>query len=309
VFGNPPQVFGSTHLRNDKFIGGYGQVNIDLTPRVELTLAGRWDRNRYDSTQYADRSLGEVVPTADGANTQEATDSKFQPKLQLSYRWTDDVMGYLSVARGFRTGFFNSGARTAAETTTNYEIGLKTMLLDSQLSVNTALYHIDYSDQQFTFIIPTPPFRASTNIPKTAVDGLEVEVAARPTQNLSLNAAVGVTDARVADGTDAPNTPKITLNLGASYERPLTPSLTSRSRIDFRRQGSYYLERGNAYSVGPKNFLNVRTSLAWDRWSAGLWVENLLDDRQVGELAIFPMYGIRLSSPPRTYGVEFRYGL
>jgi iron complex outermembrane receptor protein len=309
VMPPPPYGFDSDHLRHDEFAGVYGQVNIDLTKQTELTLAGRWDRNDYDSTQYTDQTLTTPVPTSDGLITQTARDSKFQPKAQLSYHWTPDVMSYISVARGFRTGFFNSGALTAPETTTNYELGLKSVGLEGRLSINTALYHIDYSDQQFTFITPNPPFRASTNIPKTSIDGAEVEIAARPSARLSLTAAVGVSDARVADGTEAPNTPKYTFNLGASYEYPVTASLAWRSRVDFRRQGAYYLEQGNAFSVDPKDFINLRTSLNWNKWSVGLWVENLLDERQVGELAIFSSYSIRLSSLPRTYGIEFQYGL
>jgi outer membrane receptor protein involved in Fe transport len=79
--------------------------------------------------------------------------------------------------------------------------------------------------------------------------------------------------------------------------------------MDFRRQGAYYLEQANAFSVDPKDYINLRTSLNWNKWSASLWVENLLDERQVGELAIFSSYSIRLSSLPRTYGIEFQYGL
>ena len=307
VYGNPPEVFGSTHLRNDELYGVYAQLNLDLTPQTELTLAGRYDRNRYDSTQYTDRSLSQVVPTADGVATQQAEDSQFQPKVQLSYRWTDDVMTYLSVARGFRSGFYNSGAQTAPETTTNYELGLKSMLLGGRLSINTALYHIKYSDQQFTFLTPEPPFRASTNIPSTDIDGMELEISARPTSDLLLSAALGVTDARVSDGTEAPSTPKTTLNLSASYDRPVTAAMSWVSRVDLRRQGAYYLERGNRYNISPKNYLNLRTSLQLERWSVGLFVENLLDEQQVNEAIIFPFYSIRLPSLPRTYGLELGF--
>ncbi len=303
----PPYVFGSTHLRHDRFNGVYGQANFDITPRTELTLAGRWDRNRYDDTQYSDLTFTQIIPQADGTLTQRATDSKFQPKAQLSYRWTDDVMSYISVARGFRSGYFNSGSKTAPETTTNYELGLKTVTLDGRLSMNSAIFHINYSNQQISTIIPTPPFRSSTNIPSTSIDGVELEIAARPLQRLTLSAGVGVTDARVADGTTPPITPPYTLDLAASYAQPVAPTLTWLSRMDYRRQGSYYLVIGNHYNVGPKDYLNLRSSFEFGSWSAGLWVENLLNQRQIGELAVFPFYTEVLLSLPRTYGAEFRY--
>ena len=307
---NPPIVFGSTHFRTDEFIGTYGQMNIDITSEMELTLAGRWDRNRYDSTQYADRTLTTPVAQPDGTITQEAEDEKFQPKAQLSYDWTDDVMTYISIARGFRTGYFNSGVKTEAETTTNYEIGLKTMVLDGQLQINTSLYHIDYSEQQFSFITPNPPFRGSTNIPSTSIDGAEVEIAGATPVGLFFNLGLGFTDARVADGTESPSTPKFTLNIGAEYERYISDSMTWSVRLDYRRQGSYYLLTGNTFNVEPKDYLNLRTTLQIGRhWSATLWGENILDEQQAIQASIFPWYTVRQDTYPGSYGLEVRYQL
>lgn len=310
VVENPPPVFGSTHFRTDEFIGAYGQVNIDVTPELELTLAGRYDRNRYDSTQYADRALSTPVPQPDGTITQEAEDSEFQPKAQLSYDWTDDVMTYVTVARGFRTGYFNSGVKTEAETTTNYEIGLKAVTLDGQLQINTSIYHIDYSEQQFSFITPTPPFRGSTNIPSTSIDGAELEIAAVTPIGLSANLGLGVTDARVDDGTESPSTPKFTLNLGAEYERSIGDSMVWSARVDYRRQGSYYLLTGNTFSVDPKDYLNLRTTLRiGEHWSVSLWGENVLDEQQAIQASIFPWYTVRQDTYPGSYGIEIRYEL
>lgn len=307
---NPPIVFGSTHFRTDEFIGAYGQVNIDITPATEFTLSGRWDRNQYDSTQYTDRSLSTPVPQPDGTIKQKAEDSKFQPKAQLSYDWADNVMAYVSIARGFRTGYFNSGVKTEAETTTNYEIGLKAMALEGQLQINTSLFHIDYSEQQFSFITPTPPFRGSTNIPKTSIDGGEVEFSAVTAIGLSFNIGLGVTDARVSDGTESPSTPKFTLNLGAEYARPLSGSMVWSARADYRRQGSYYLQAGNILNVEPKDFLNLRTTLRVnERWSVSLWGENILDEQQAIQTVTFPWYAVRQNTYPGTYGIEFRYDL
>lgn len=307
---NPPPVLDSSHFRTDELFGVYGQINIDLNPRTELTLAGRWDRNRYDSTQYVDRTLTVPVPQADGTIKQKAKDSKFQPKAQISYDWTDDVMTYVSVARGFRTGYFNSGVQTQAETTKNYEIGIKATALEGQLQFNTSVYHIDYSEQQFSFITPTPPFRGSTNIPKTSIDGGELEVAAITAFGLGFNLGLGVTDARVQNGSESPSTPKFTLNLGTEYERSLGGTMRWSARVDFRRQGSYYLLQNNVFNVEPKNFLNLRTTLTInEHWSASLFGENVLDDQQAIMASIFPWYTVRQDTYPGTYGLEVRFRL
>lgn len=305
-----PVVLDSTNFRNDSFIGFYGQLSVDLNPRTELTLAGRWDRNRYDSTKYTNRSLTVPVPQPNGAITQESEDSKFQPKVQLSYDWSGDVMSYVTVAKGFRTGYYNSGVHTDPEETTNYEVGLKVLATDGRLQLNSAIYHIDYSQQQFSFITPTPPFRGSTNIPETSIDGGEVELTAITPHGLAVNLALGVTDARVKDGTESPLTPKFTLNMGAQYEHALTDTLSWSARVDFRRQGAYYILTGNQYNIEPKNFLNLRASLkVGDHWTATLFGENVLDEKFATQLAFLPWYTIRQDSGPGRYGIEFRYAL
>jgi iron complex outermembrane receptor protein len=118
VAGASPFV-NSTYLRHDNFAGVYGQVNYDITHALEATAALRWDQNRYNSTQYTSLSLQTPVTLPDGTVTQRKTDAAVQPKFQLSYHWTDDLMTYATAAKGFRSGFFYSGNFTKAESTWN----------------------------------------------------------------------------------------------------------------------------------------------------------------------------------------------
>lgn len=96
-------------LRNDQAWGVYGQINYDLSDRLELTVAGRYDENNYDTTQYSDAALSIPVATFDESGNPVQTlankDDQFQPKVTLAYDVSDDKLVYLTYVEGFRFGF------------------------------------------------------------------------------------------------------------------------------------------------------------------------------------------------------------
>ncbi len=303
----------SVFERNDRFFGIYGQANIDISNQIELTLAGRWDENKFDATQYETRERNTPVPvlTPDGlVTTQGEVDSEFQPKAQLSYAWTDDIMTYVTVAKGFRTGFFNTGNLTEPETTWNYEFGFKTTLMDRRVRANGSIFYIDYSNQQFSRIVPPPKIRETDNIPETRIKGLELEVVAAPIENLSVSFGLGYLDAEVADGTDSPFTPDYTLNLGLEYSHPLLNSeWDAIYRVDYRRQASQFLERNNRFEIEEKDYLNMRLSFENEKLRITAFADNILNSRQPNEINEFPFGFIRVVNKPRSYGIEaaFRF--
>jgi len=71
----------------------------------------------------------------------------------LRYEWDlqQDVMAYASAATGFKSGHIqDSGNEAAPEEVLNYELGLKATLFDGTLRLNTALYHANYQELQFS---------------------------------------------------------------------------------------------------------------------------------------------------------------
>lgn len=293
--------------RNDEFIGVYAQVNYDVSDRLEVTLAARYDENSYDSTQFTDLTLATPVATPDGVVTQNASDDLFQPKAQISYDWNDNVMTYATVARGFRTGFFNTGNLTAPEDTWNYEVGFKSNILGGRALLNGAAFHIDYSDQQFTQIISEAPFRATTNIPETEIDGLELELVARPIDNLNVTAGLGWINAEVADGSDSPFTPDLTLNASIDYTIPVSSNLDALLRLDYSHQGEQFLGVGNQFEIGSKDYLNARASLTNGAWRLTAFSTNLTDERQPNEINNIGFGFIRVPNKPRSTGIEVSY--
>ena len=293
-------------LRKDSMWGIYGQANYDITDRLELTLALRYDENDYETTQFTGLDLETVVPTPDGVETQTANDSKWQPKVQLSYDWSDNFMTYVTYAEGFRSGFFNTGNLTAPESTQNYEIGFKSTLAGGRVRLNGAAFHIDYSDQQLTSVIGEAPFRLTTNIPESNIDGLELEMTALVTEALEVSGGLGVTDAKTVEGDKSPATPEYTLNLSVSYTQPITDVWEAYARVDYRHQGTFLIVdgTGTAFEVGEKDYVNARLMFRNDTWSIGGFVNNLFDERQANDFGFIGIGFVRSNNLPRSYGIE-----
>jgi len=311
----PSLAFGGEDLwfrKADNIWGVYGQLSYDLTDRLELTLAGRYDRDDYKNSSI-DPQTHAIIPVQDSegntVNALKAKDSAFTPKVQLSYRWSKEFMTYITYSEGFRFGFFNLGRHALAESTKNYEIGFKSRMFDNILTLNAAAFHIDYSDQQNTRTVPDPPFRITTNIPETKIDGFEIDAMLQLTEKLSFSGGVGHTNAIVQDAahTLAPVTPQWTVNASVQWFEPLSETLDFTTRIDYRHQSSMYIRPGEVYPITGKTYVDIRFGLDALHYGVKLFVENVLDTQQA--LSLSPLAGgyIRTFSLPRTYGVEVRY--
>jgi len=306
--------------KEDEILGFYSQLNYDLSEGLELTVAARYDENEYQTLQF-DPASGEVIPTLDedgnAVDKLTNTDSKFQPKLQLSYDWSDDLMTYVTVAKGFRTGFFNTGNLSKAETTDNYELGFKSTLARGSAQLNGALFYIDYSDQQNTNVIATPPFRISNNIPESKMMGLELELVSRLSDSLEINSALGYMDTEI-EGTQltTPATPEWTFNLGVQYEKEVLGGAQWMTRVDYRYQGEMYLkltteasgEFQDDFWIEGKHYLNIRSGIEFDHWRFTGFINNALDERQANDIAAFgPDKIVRSFNAPSQWGLEAAY--
>ncbi len=73
------------------------------------------------------------------------------PRVVLTYKPQSDVMYYLSYAKGYQAGGYNAllpGAAYNPEHVNNYELGVKSELMDHRLVLNLAGYYYDYTNLQ-----------------------------------------------------------------------------------------------------------------------------------------------------------------
>lgn len=311
----PPFFGNSVQHDRSKASAAYGQVTYQLTDKVELSGAIRYDQDKRESEDRA-------VP----GSYIEDTFTAVQPQGSLKYRWTDDLMTYLSIGRGFRSGGFNSLADTLAlglpgrrfekETATSYEVGLKTSFMDGVVDLSAALFTTDFENQQNFFVDLASFARVVTNFPKTRINGAELELKMRPTRDLDVTASVGIADGEIrdggafaADGAHSPNSHQYTFNLIAQHVKPLTSDLSLRTRLEYQRLGSIYYDAGNRFKYQPTSYANAIVGLDFNRWTVSLVGRNLTDERiptdfswdanGQGQHSFF-------QNEPRRYGIEVR---
>ena len=304
-------IFGRYDEKKDDIFGVYGQVNIDVSDALELTVAGRYDEDEYNTRQFelaTDATIQNLDSSGIPVDRLTAKDSKFQPKVQLSYHFSDDLMAYLTYAKGFRFGFFNTGNLTRPETTDNYELGFKATVADGRLTLNGAVFIIDYSDQQQSRILAEPPFRTTTNVPSTDINGVELEFSWRAGDRVEISGGFGYLDAEISQLDTRPDgVPEWTTNLAFEYRQPVANGNELFARVDWRHQGDFLInESGFVFDIDPADLVNARIGVESDRWSVSAYVRNALDEQYASDPG-FVGYFIRNYSLPRSTGAEVRY--
>ena len=126
-------------------------LNFGLRPTRETK------HGRAFNAVYTDATFSQILlQTAD--YDKEETFNSVAPKLGFDYYFNDDVMGYMTVSRGFKSGGFNVRAQSQAfpesaepfddEILTMAEVGMKTVLANNQLVLNGAVFYGKYDDVQ-----------------------------------------------------------------------------------------------------------------------------------------------------------------
>lgn len=127
----------------------------------------------------------------------------FSPMGNVAYQWTDELMSYFRIARGFKSGGFNGSTtdpRAFAipfdpEKLLQYELGFKSQWFDNRLRINADGYYSDYTDLQQSTIRSSPETGALTiigNVDSAEIWGSEVEVTAVPARGVEFTATYGL---------------------------------------------------------------------------------------------------------------------
>jgi iron complex outermembrane recepter protein len=125
----------------------------------------------------------------------------FDPRGQLSYQFTPDIFGYVSVTGGYQSGGFNTQLGPGIGPTNgitpygkervwDYEGGFKTQWLENRLRVNATGFYQQFNNIQATVTNPflQIPTREIVNAAAAHEDGVELEVEALPTPDWVIRA-------------------------------------------------------------------------------------------------------------------------
>jgi len=226
-------VNASPFSRTIESLSAYGLVEYDLTEGLTVSAEGRYidestDVTRSDFLQAAFASI--PASFVNGFQTDSISDSAFVPRFAISYQASDDMLFYASAAKGFKPagiseldfGSALTDSRFLAETVWNYEAGFKSSFADRQITLNAAVFFMDWTDKQVSQLIEDPAapsgFRASViNAGAAEVLGLDASILLQPRflPGLSLNVGYTYLDTEYTDFTVA-TTSAFTVTEGAN---------------------------------------------------------------------------------------------
>ncbi|GLQ21300.1 TonB-dependent receptor [Algimonas porphyrae] len=233
--------------------------------------------------------LPRLGSTAD--QSADGNDTVFLPKAGLTYDFNPNASLAFTVQRGYRTGGISFQASTGImfpydpEFTWNYETALRTSWLDNRLIVNANAYYIDWKDQQVGFQEDlSDPFSGKTvNAGESTVLGAEVEIIARPTDNLNLAASIGYNDTEFDEFNTGNNdfsgnpfalAPKWTGSIRGSYDFDNGLFVSGNGIfVDDRFQFERATNRLDSYVV-----VNARVGYRTDQFTIAGFVNNLFDE-------------------------------
>lgn len=323
------KILQTTTIRNtdvDSFgYAFFGQGTYTFIDRLHLT-AGL----RYDFTDFK----GEQELTSGGTRTIYGNDfdnSELLPKASVSFDFSDNLMGYTSVTRGYLTGGYNFKWATNVnnltydpEYTWNYEIGLKSSWFDNRVIANISAFYIEMKDKQVTeWDTASGYVKMIRNASNAYSRGLELTLqASPPVRGVDLFAGFGVIEAEINDwitteydnttggsyqydysGNRLPNAPNYTYNLGGQY-RHISGFFC---RVDWLGTGSVYSDSKNTAKESGYQIFNLRLGFERENYDIHLWCKNLFDEEylQVRFASSGDHQG--LDGDPRMIGATFTY--
>ena len=304
--GSPPVTVAHSTLRTvaateARTYALFGQLTYELVERLDVVggLRVTWDERRLERAgtfSSPDASLGGFpigpvsFPTASYAVAEDFSD--VQPKVGLSYRWTDSTSTYFSFSTGYQSGGFNASSDTPAGAafgparSRHYEIGLKSTCWETRLAGNVALFLIDTDHYQVHRLSRQDPTQAYVqNAESARTLGAEVEAFYRPAAGWELNAGLGYAHAEYdryfdpvnrqrLDGKRISFVPEFTATAGAAYRFPCGFYV----QLEVQGVGNYPLTEDNTAEQDAFALLHARLGYERGRWGVHLFGRNLLDE-------------------------------
>jgi iron complex outermembrane receptor protein len=215
------------------------QTTWNVTDLFRATLGLRYAYEKKDgsrSLDFANIQTGERIPegevdtvvaknfSAERHNlTGSRTESNVSPSLNLQYDYSDDVMLYATLSRGFKSGGYDARSNASPDTNsirplqnladpqmlvgsfeyeeeqaTSIEFGAKTSLWGGAAELNTALFYTKYDDLQVSIFDGTLGFNVG-NAGAAETMGLELDGRVALTEKLMVTGALAFLDFEFTD--------------------------------------------------------------------------------------------------------------
>ncbi len=332
----------------------FGQGTWNINDSWALTLGLRWsdDKKTGDFIQSVTNPFATLIRVPETVLDMKQSDSKTTYFGNLKWFVSDDVMLFGTYSTGYKSGGFNSeGAASvlgrerrifAPEETSNYELGIKSTLLDSRMTANVTAFRMDLDDFQnrsfdgLSFIVQ--------NAGAARLQGIEADINWIPVDPLRIVAGIGYLDSEYTSFKTAPPMPGNTepqdlsgarLNYTPEWQLSLDADWTGNFRGGmewFTGVGWQFIDDQNVSGITNNNpqtiqeaysLIRARLGLraASGKWDLTLFGNNVTDEGYCSSM--FPQpFGAQLGAvnatrntsvqrctvgTPRTWNIKFRW--
>jgi iron complex outermembrane recepter protein len=291
----------------------FAQLTYHFSPQFDLGFGGRWSENKQSANESTSGLLLNSPPSPPMITSGDSTNTDFTYSIAPRWHLSSDTMVYGRIATGYRPGGPNAlppvvppGVERAyqPDKTTNYEVGVRTDLLDKRLSVDVAAFLVDWTKiQLFEFIqIPGQPgFGINANGGTARSKGLEWTLAATPLTGLTFTLTGAYVDSYLTsaapdaggnDGDPLPYVPKWSTSLDGAYTWRVFNDYDAFAGATWSYIGSRFNDfsataGATGFLPNPRpelpsyNTVNLRAGLENGRWTFELYCKNVGDTRGI----------------------------
>lgn len=345
----------------------FGEATWHATDRLAITAGVRYydvksgsdvvNRINIPGIGLPSGTPGRPVPFQ--VNVTRGSDDGAIFKAHIGYDVSDDMLVYASFSQGFRPGGANQNTSSIAltdpgnvgvpeafksDSLDSYEIGIHSQWLDRRLTLNAAVYYMDWSDIVLGGRSATGLFGFLLNADSADAKGFELESVIELAEDFRLTAALSYVDAQLTadappnrasatrsksglDGDSIPDVADWTFNASMEYGRQL-PWMDLRGYIytNFNYTGSnasdfnpFLLDINTLVPTTVPNVeynkqgdyvvVDMRVGVEADDWSVSLFLDNVFDEKgpsHIFEDSTFRLNpGLNFIERPRSFGIVF----
>jgi outer membrane receptor protein involved in Fe transport len=364
-----PTDFFYNNIRHTRFHDRaiYGELTRHLTSKWQVTAGGRqfWQSYNQSETQiypFAGAAFSDSGLDPLGTTTSEQAKSYRSHlwKLNTSYELSPAARAYATFSEGFRHGGANSfkicptdslalggcepSPQTAAlipfqpDTAKNYEVGVKG-LIGGRIRYSLSAYRVEWHDIQLDAFAPVTGIQIVVNGKDARSQGVELEVEAALTNELSATVGGSYTDAHLTQdfvranfvgrqGDRLPLVPKTQVTAALDYVLPLPQDRdislhvdaayrsdvnTSVNNLQYDVQNDVIVE--NIYSTNFRHlggFTTVNAGVGFQatkQFKVRLYCNNVTNQLGITTWAVArqPEQSTEYLSRPRTAGINLEY--
>lgn len=312
----------------------FGELSYKVSDQLKLSAGGRafhYDRNMQFQVFDTARSVA-------GLTVDNSDEDDVSLKASVEYSPIDYGLLYAIWSEGFRLGypvganpfphcdqdgdgFFDgsdavaiSGRSIDSDFAENIEVGSKISLLDQRLSINAAVYQVNWEGIPISVMLDNN-CSTSLNAGKARSRGIELELSYSLSDQLLVNFSSSYIDAELTEdapglnaekGDRLPGSPKYNASLGLEYRFSLKGN-DGYLRSDYAYVGGFYNNlKENGPEAGNYGNLNLKLGIAIDQIEIDLYADNLTNEDSITWVdAELPNRGNRLR--PRTIGFNVAY--